>query len=65
MEFINLTLSSVFILSVYLVATLSYFIIYSKDNLKNGFFRLPVIIKKLYVFIFVGSVIRRSIILGI
>jgi len=54
MEFTNQNLVSILILSVNLAATLSYFIIYSKEKLKTNFFRLPVVLQKLYVVFFVA-----------
>lgn len=53
MELINQNLTSAFILLINFVTTVSYFIIYSKDNLKKSFFILPVILQKLYVAFFV------------
>jgi|BioPla2DNA2_1021312.scaffolds.fasta_scaffold26445_3 protein-S-isoprenylcysteine O-methyltransferase Ste14 len=54
MQFISHNLVSVLILSINLATTLSYFIIYSKENLKTKFFRLPVVVQKLYVVFFVA-----------
>ena len=53
MEIIYQNTTAVLILSVNLITTISYFIIYSKDNLKNAFFKLPKLIQKIYVAFFV------------
>lgn len=54
MEFLKQNMVSVLILAVNLAANVSYFIIYSNDTLKNRFFRLPVILQKIYVVFFVA-----------
>lgn len=54
MELLNQNMVSALILAVNLAATVSYFIIYSNDNLKNQFFRLPVVLQKIYVLFFVA-----------
>jgi protein-S-isoprenylcysteine O-methyltransferase Ste14 len=54
MEIINENITAILILSVNLAATMSYIIIYSKESFKNIFFRLPVLLQKLYVLFFVA-----------
>ncbi len=53
METISQNLAAVAILSVNLIASISYFVIYSTQTLKNAFFRLPVVLQKGYVAFFV------------
>lgn len=53
MEIIYQNITAISILFVNLIVSISYFIIYSKDSLKNAFFKLPVILQKLYVAFFV------------
>lgn len=45
---------SLMILSVNLLATISYFVIYSNNKFKNSFFKLPNILQKIYVAFFVA-----------
>lgn len=54
MEFLHQNIVSALILAINLAATVSYFTIYSNDNLKNRFFRLPVALQKIYVVFFVA-----------
>ena len=53
MEIIHQNLTAILILCVNFLASISYFIIYSKDSLKNAFLKLPVILQKIYVAFFV------------
>ncbi len=53
MEVIYQNFTAVLILVVNLFASISYFIIYSKENLKKAFFKLPVVCQKIYVAFFV------------
>lgn len=53
MDIIHNNMIALSILSVNFAASLSYFIIYSKDSLKKAFFRLPVMAQKIYVAFFV------------
>lgn len=54
MEFLHQNIVSALILAINLAATVSYFTIYSNDNLKNRFFRLPVALQKIYAVFFVA-----------
>ncbi len=42
------------ILSINLIASISYLFIINNDKVKKGFYGLPIIIQKLYVLLFVG-----------
>jgi len=53
MEVIHQNITAISILGVNLIASISYFIIYSKENLKIAFFKLPVVCQKIYVAFFV------------
>ncbi len=53
MEIIYQNTTALLILSVNFIATISYFIIYSMNNLKNVFFKLPMVLQKIYVAFFV------------
>ena len=50
---IHQNLTAILILCVNLIASISYFIIYTRDNLKNAFSKLPVVVQKIYVAFFV------------
>jgi hypothetical protein len=53
MELINQNLTAASILLKKNVATVSYLILYSNDSFKSSFFRLPVLLQKLYGTFFV------------
>lgn len=53
MEIIHQNLAAISILCINLITSISYFIIYAKDNLKNAFLKLPVVLQKIYVAFFV------------
>ena len=42
------------LLAINLIVSILYLFIINNDKLKNGFYRLPVVIQKLYVVLFVG-----------
>ncbi|MBI5934388.1 MAG: isoprenylcysteine carboxylmethyltransferase family protein [Chloroflexi bacterium] len=53
MEMIYQNTTAIAILFINFIASISYFIIYSKDRWKSAFSRLPVILQKIYVAFFV------------
>jgi protein-S-isoprenylcysteine O-methyltransferase Ste14 len=53
MDFFLFNIWPICILSVNFLTTLSYYVIYSKQSLKNKFFKLPVVLQKSYIGFFV------------
>jgi protein-S-isoprenylcysteine O-methyltransferase Ste14 len=53
MNFITQNFTSVLILSINLLTTLSYFLVYTNNGYKKAFARLPMLLQKIYVAFFV------------
>ena len=52
-SFISENLTSILVLSINVLTTISYYIIYSNPRLKKSFFNLPMLLQKMYVGLFV------------
>lgn len=53
MDVNNNNLVTILVLCINTIATISYYVIYSRENIKNAFIKLPQIIQKMYVGLFV------------
>lgn len=53
MEMVRYNILPILVLCINAVTTLSYYTIYSNENLKSSFFQLPIIAQKIYVVFFV------------